>query len=209
MIPLETVRKECYNVHSVHIYKEVLSAMMPEISLNILDVAQNSLTAGSRLTEIDIAIDRSRDTLSVRIHDNGCGMSPEQVERVTDPFFTTRTTRKVGLGIPFFKMAAELSGGSFRIESEKGVGTTTTAVFGLHHIDRMPLGDIAGTMVSLIGPSPEVDFLFRYSVDGEGFVLDTREMRETLEGIPLSDPAVLGFIQDFINENMDALGPRF
>ena len=182
---------------------------MPEISLNILDVAQNSVTAGSALTEIGMAADTAADTLTVTVKDNGRGMTPEQVERVTDPFFTTRTTRSVGLGVPFFKMAAELTGGSFKIESTLGVGTTTTAVFGLSHIDRMPMGDIAGTMTALIGPNPDIDFILRYSVDGRGFVLDTREMREILEGLPLSEPAVLSYAADYINENIAEVGEHF
>ena len=101
--------------------------MMPELSLNILDVAKNSVTAGASLITITVAADTAADTLKIAIADNGCGMTQEQVARVTDPFFTTRTTRKVGLGIPFFKMAAELTGGSFTIDSTVNVGTTTTA----------------------------------------------------------------------------------
>jgi anti-sigma regulatory factor (Ser/Thr protein kinase) len=182
--------------------------MMPEISLNILDVAQNSVSAGATRTEISITADRERDTLEVAIRDNGRGMTAEQVQKVTDPFFTTRTTRKVGLGVPFFKMAAELTGGSFQIESTPGVGTVTTAVFGLSHIDRMPLGDIAATMTSLIGPNPDKDFVFRYCVDGNAFIMDTREMRQVLEGIPLSEPEVLSYIAGYINENMDTCGGR-
>jgi len=183
--------------------------MMPEISLNILDVAQNSVTAGSSLTEIAISIDNARDTLEVLIADNGRGMTPEQVENVTDPFFTTRTTRKVGLGVPFLKMAAEQTGGRLHIESAPGKGTKTRAVFGLAHIDRMPVGDISATMVSMIGPNPDKDFIFRYSVDDDGFILDTREMKEVLEGVPLNQPEVLRYISDFINENIDATGVRY
>jgi hypothetical protein len=181
--------------------------MMPEISLNP-GVAQNSVTAGSSLTEIKYGRPGERPADGF-IRDNGRGMTEEQVRRVTDPFFTTRTTRKVGLGVPFFKMAAELTGGSFRIESTPGVGTEITAVFGLGHIDRMPLGDMAGTMTALIGPNPSLDFLLRYAVDENGFVMDTREIRKILDGVPLSEPEVLSFITGFINENIDACGPRF
>jgi len=183
--------------------------MMPEISLNILDVAQNSVAAGSQLTEIMINISTAADTLEVIVSDNGRGMSPEQVKMAIDPFFTTRTTREVGLGVPFMKMAAELTGGSFLINSNEGAGTETRAVFGLSSIDRMPVGDIAGTMVSLIGPNPEYDFIFRYSVDGSGFFIDTREMREILDGVPLHEPEVLSYISGYINENIDALGARY
>jgi len=183
--------------------------MMTEISLNILDVAQNSITAGSLLTEIAIIIDTATDTLEVIIDDNGSGMTSEQAANVINPFYTTRTTRKVGLGVPFLKMAAEFTGGDYQIKSAPGCGTNTTAVFGLTHIDRMPIGDIAGTMVSLIGSNPDLDFILRYSVDKKEFVMDTREMRQILEGVPLYEPEVLGFISGFINENIDSIGDRF
>ena len=119
--------------------------MMPEIALNVLDIAQNSVRAEASLIQISVDVDEAADTLTITIEDNGCGMTTEQTARVTDPFFTTRTTRKIGLGVPFFKMAAESTGGSFSIQSEPGVGTKVTAVFGLSHIDRMPLGDIQHT----------------------------------------------------------------
>ena len=120
--------------------------MMTEISLNILDVAQNSISAGAKLIEISVVADIKSDTLTVVIKDNGCGMDEEKLKKVIDPFFTTRTTRKVGLGIPFYKLAAENTGGTFNITSQLGLGTTVTAVFGLSHIDRMPLGDINFTI---------------------------------------------------------------
>ena len=183
--------------------------MMPEISLNVLDVALNSITAGSRLTEIIISIDIAADTLEVIISDNGAGMTPEQAEKVIDPFFTTRTTRKVGLGIPFIKMAAEFTGGTYSMESAPGKGTSISAVFGLTHIDRMPLGDIAETMTSLIGPNPDLDFILRYCVNDNGFAMDTREIRQVLEDISLNEPEVLEYISEYINENIDALGARF
>ena len=116
--------------------------MMPEISLNVLDVAENSVRAKASHVLIDVSASTAEDRLTIVIEDDGCGMTEEQVNRVIDPFFTTRTTRRVGLGVPFYKMAAELSGGSFSIKSQPGVGTTTTAVFVLSSVDRMPLGDM-------------------------------------------------------------------
>ena len=154
--------------------------MMTEISLNILDVAQNSVRAEATLIEISVAIDTAGDKLTVTIKDNGCGMSEEQVENVTDPFFTTRTTRKIGLGIPFFKQSAEMTGGSFSIKSELGVGTTTEAVYVLSSIDRMPLGDMTQTIHSLVTMNTHIDFLYTYSADDKDFTLDTREFREIL-----------------------------
>ena len=177
--------------------------MMPELSLNILDVAQNSVTAGASLIQISILADTAADRLTIRLEDNGCGMTEEQIRSVTDPFFTSRKTRKVGLGIPFFKMAAELTGGSFHIESQVGTGTVTTAIFGLSSINRMPLGNIADTMSVLIGPNPDIDFLLTMEEDGRSFTMDTRAFREILgPEIPLSEPQVLNYVEGYIDENI-------
>ena len=175
--------------------------MMTEISLNVLDVAENSTRAGASLVTILVDVDTAADTLTVTIRDDGCGMTPEQVSRVTDPFFTTRPTRKVGLGVPFFKMAAEATGGSFSITSAVGEGTDVKAVFGLSSIDRMPLGDISTTIQNLIIYHPESDFLYRYTYDGRSFTLDTRELREILGGIPLDTPEVAQYIMEYLTEN--------
>ena len=180
--------------------------MMPELSLNILDVAKNSVTAGADLITITVAADTAADRLTIAIADNGCGMTEEQVARVTDPFFTTRTTRKVGLGIPFFKMAAELTGGSFTIASTVNVGTTTTAIFGLTHIDRMPMGDLSGSISTLIQASPDIDFVLDYSADDKSFTMDTREFRAILGDVPLNMPEVLSYIEGFLTENIAECG---
>lgn len=174
---------------------------MTEISLNVLDVAENSTRAGATLVEITLAADTAKDTLTLIIKDNGCGMTPEQVAHVEDPFFTTRTTRKVGLGVPFLKQAAESTGGSFEIVSEPGVGTTDTAVFGLSHIDRMPVGDISTTVQNLIVYHPDTDFVYTYRYDDNEFVLDTREFREVLGGVPLDTPDVAQYIKEYLVEN--------
>ena len=191
--------------------------MMTEISLNVLDVSENSTRAGASLVTILVTADTSADKLTIVIADNGCGMTPEQAAHVTDPFFTTRTTRKVGLGIPFFKYAAESTGGSFpiesgrrvmdrlshtiEIESEPGRGTTVTAVFGLSHIDRMPLGNMNATIHNLIVYHPDTDFLYTYTYNDASFTLDTREMREILGGIPLNTPEVSAYIMEYLKEN--------
>ncbi|MDO5349980.1 MAG: ATP-binding protein [Lachnospiraceae bacterium] len=175
--------------------------MMPEISLNVLDVTENSTRAGAKLVSILIQADHISDTLTIRIEDDGCGMTPEQVAQVTDPFFTTRTTRKVGLGIPFYKYAAESTGGSFSIDSQVGVGTVVTAVFGLSHIDRMPLGDITSTIHTLIVYHPETDFVYTYQVDERFFTLDTREFREILGDVPFSEPEISQYIMEYLTEN--------
>lgn len=175
--------------------------MMPEISLNVLDVAENSTRARASLVTITVEADTAADTLTIVIADDGCGMTPEQVSQVTDPFFTTRTTRKVGLGVPFFKLAAELSGGSFSIESTVGAGTTVTAIFGLSSVDRMPLGDMTSTMHSLITMHEDTDFLYRYTYDGDSFELATAELREILGGVSFQEPEVSQYIREYLKEN--------
>lgn len=177
--------------------------MMTEISLNILDVAQNSVRAEATLTEISVIADTKADTLKVTIKDNGCGMSEEQLQSVTDPFFTTRTTRKIGLGIPFFKMSAESTGGSFSIRSQQGVGTVTEAVYIISSIDRMPLGDITGTIHSLVTLNTNIDFLYTYSVDGRSFTMDTREFREILGDVSFAETEISNYINDYLTENKD------
>ena len=174
---------------------------MPEISLHILDVAENSVRAGASLVKIEVLADTARNTLSITIADNGCGMSGEQLAKVSDPFFTTRSTRKVGLGIPFFKQAAEGTGGSFPIRSKEGAGTVTEAVFVLDSIDRMPLGDMTATIHTLVTCHEEMDFYYRYARDGREFTLDTREMKEILGNVPLSSPEVSGFLKEYLDEN--------
>lgn len=174
---------------------------MQELSLNILDIAQNSIRAGASLVEITVDEQPAQDRLTITIRDNGCGMSAEQVQQVMDPFFTTRTTRKVGLGVPFFKMAAELTGGGLTVDSAKGQGTTVTAIFGLGHIDRMPLGDMASTYCTLVQGSPEVDFVYLHRRGEADFTADTRSFRAALEGVPLDHPEVLQFIGELIRED--------
>jgi len=175
--------------------------MMTEISLNILDVAENSIRANASLVEISVYTDTVNDVLTVVIRDDGCGMTHEQVESVTDPFFTTRNTRKVGLGVPFFKYAAESTGGSFSIESQPNQGTTVTAAFSLSHIDRMPLGDMTATIHQLVVFNQNTDFLYTYSVDGRKFTLDTREFKEVLGDVTFSNPEVSAYVKDYLEEN--------
>lgn len=178
--------------------------MMPEISLSILDIAENSVRAKASLIEIEVSVDTGSDTLTVIVKDNGCGMSKEQLEKVQDPFYTTRTTRRVGLGIPFFKQAAESTGGSFSITSEIGKGTVAEAVFRLSHIDRMPLGDISSTIHMLIVFHEKIRFIYTYTYDGNQFVLDTREIHKILgEDISFSVPEVSDFIKGFLADNKE------
>lgn len=175
---------------------------MPEISLNILDVAQNSVRAEAKLIEISVIADTKADRLTIIIKDDGCGMSEEMVKRVIDPFYTTRTTRNIGLGIPFYKMSAENTGGSFSIESEVNVGTVVTAVYVISSIDRMPLGDMTGTIHSLIVYNTHIDFLYTYTINDRSFTLDTREFKEILgEDVSFAETEVSNYIKEFLSEN--------
>jgi len=179
---------------------------MKELSLNILDIVQNSVKAGA--TRIDILINEqpAEDLLAIEIIDNGCGMDAELLAKVTDPFTTTRTTRKVGLGIPFFKMAAESTGGSFSITSQLGIGTRVKATFGYHHIDRMPMGDLVSTIVLLIQGSPEIDFVYIHEYDNRKLDFSCHTIRSELgDEVPLNDPAVLAWIREYLQEQLNLL----
>ena len=179
---------------------------MRELSLNILDIAQNSISAGAGLVTLTVDEDSGADSLTLRVEDDGRGMDADTLQRVRDPFYTTRTTRKVGMGIPLFRMAAEMTGGSLDIVSEPGKGTAVTASFSLSHIDRMPLGDMAGTVTALIRLNPGVDFVYRHTVDGRSFEMDTRELRAQLGDVPLSEPDVMEWIDGYLREQEDSLG---
>ncbi len=177
---------------------------MKELSLNILDITENSVKAGASLTEITIT-EKDR-ILTLEIKDNGCGMSKEVLESVTNPFYTTRRTRKVGLGIPLLKLAAEQTGGQVVIKSyakeeyPDSHGTTVSAVFHTDHIDFTPLGDIISTVTTLIQGHPERDFLFRHKTEDGEVYLDTREIRAVLEDVPLDSYEVILWIKDSLTE---------
>ncbi len=169
---------------------------MKELSLNILDVAKNSVKAGA--DRVVIRIEEKDGWRTLTIIDNGCGMSPEFLANVTDPFTTTRTTRPVGMGLPLLKLAAEQTGGDLTIESSvvPPTGTTVRARFRMDHLDCVPVGDYAGSVVTLIQGSPEIDFRFEYLRPEGDIVLDTAEVRSVLgPDIPLDTPDVLMWIE--------------
>lgn len=172
---------------------------MRELSLNILDVTCNSVKAGAQ--NITVNVTAEGNVLTIAIIDDGCGMDAEFLKRVTDPFTTTRTTRKVGMGLPLIKMEAEMSGGTFAIKSEKGVGTEVTTTFEIDHIDRPPLGDVADSLVTLICGLGSSRLVFNYSAFGNEFSLDTDQLKKELDGVPLDEPEVLAFVRDYIKEN--------
>ncbi len=173
---------------------------MRELSLNILDIAQNSISAKADLIEIEVCESSQDKTLSIMIKDNGCGMSQQMLESVKDPFCTTRTTRKVGMGIPLFKMAAEMTGGRFEISSTVGVGTVVKAFFKTDSIDFTPLGDVEETVVTLVTMNTNIDFIYRLIIDGKEFSLLTSQLKEILGGVALNTPDVVVWIREYLKE---------
>ena len=180
---------------------------MKDLSMHIMDILQNSTRAKANNITLEVLENYDADTLTLIFKDDGCGMSAETVEKVTNPFFTTRTTRKVGLGLPLLKQNTEMTGGSMTIDSEVGVGTTVTAVFGLTHLDRPPLGDLAGTMVLTIAAHPEIHFILHFQRIKDGkeetdYVLDTDELYEALDGVSMQEPEVMTYIKEMVEENI-------
>lgn len=178
---------------------------MEELALHILDLAQNSLAAGASLLVIIINEDGAANLLTISIEDNGRGMDSEFVSRVLDPFTTTRTTRRVGLGLPLLSMTARQCDGDLTILSQLGHGTKVTATFKLDHWDLPPLGDLASTMVSLLVGRMDVDLLYRHVVNGREFTLDTRELKAELDPVPLSEAKVLTFLRTYIIDELAKL----
>ena len=174
---------------------------MKEISLNILDITENSVKANATLTEI--SINEIGDELTLTVKDDGCGMDEQTVKSVIDPFYTTRKTRKVGLGIPLLKLACEQTGGHLSIESstdEATHGTTVKAVFFKNHIDFTPLGDVIASITTLIQGHPDIDFLYTHTFGETEVILDTREIRAVLEDVPLDSYEVICWIRGFLEE---------
>lgn len=186
---------------------------MREIALHLLDIAENSAAAGSRNVSIEVHEDLHRDLLSACVRDDGRGMDAETVQNVQDPFYTTRTTRTVGLGIPLLKLAAEQAEGRFSLQSEPGKGTQVEAVFRHSHIDRMPLGDLPATFLTALVSHPAIHWIFGYGVtDRQGerrdFIFDDVELKRELDGLPLTEPEVLTFVRGLIEEGVEALTPQ-
>ena len=182
---------------------------MKELSLNILDIAENSVKAEATLTEI--LIDENDETLTLTFKDDGYGMSEDTVKSVVNPFYTTRTTRSVGLGIPLLKLEAEQTGGNFSITSTHkeadpiNHGTKVTAVFYKNHLDFTPLGDATQSVVTLIQGHPDTDFLFKHTYNEKQVFLDTRELRAELEGVPLNTYEVIKWVEAYLYEQYQDL----
>lgn len=178
---------------------------MREITLHLIDIVENSVSAGATAITVTIEEDLRANRLMVSVRDNGKGMDAETAARIVDPFVTSRTTRKVGLGLPLFKAAAQACNGDLAIQSEVGRGTTVSAWFEHDHIDRMPLGDVAGTFLSLLIAHPETHWRFHHhlrAADGSliPFDFDDAPIKETLEGLPLTEPDVLAYLRELFAE---------
>jgi len=173
--------------------------------LHILDIMNNSVKAGAGLIGVTISEDTLSNRLTVEITDDGCGMDESFLKTVTDPFRTTRTTRKVGMGLSLFKAAAEATGGNLTIESQKGKGTKVVTVFVYDHIDRQPLGDMAQTVTTVLSGNPNVDILYHHLINGREFTLDTREVRQILEDVELSGPDIILWLTEYIKEGLAEL----
>jgi len=175
--------------------------MMQDLSLHILDIVENATQAGATLVEIDILEDMDKDLLRISIQDNGRGMDAEMLKGATDPFVTTRTTRRVGMGLPLLKQAARETGGDLRITSELGKGTRVVATFQKSHIDRRPLGDMGATLTALIMGNPDLDFVYRSNLREEEVEVDTRSIRKELDGaMGINDPAVMRLVRDLFSK---------
>ncbi len=180
---------------------------MRELCDNIMDIAQNSIAAGATLLKLSIEINHVSDVIWLVFEDNGRGMEESLLKTVADPFSTTRTTRKVGLGLPLIKQTAIMTGGEFKIESAPGVGTKVIVSFGLRSIDRPPMGDVAGTVYMLIIMNPQMDFQIAYNVSGadEGFLLDTVQIKELIQPLSIASPEISSWLCDYIKQEINAL----
>jgi anti-sigma regulatory factor (Ser/Thr protein kinase) len=173
---------------------------MEDLSLHVLDIAENSIAAGARHVEIRVLESRRNDLLSIEIIDNGRGMGEDVLQKATDPFFTTRTTRRVGLGLSLFEQAAKRAGGEFKIASTPGVGTKVTGVFQLSHVDRQPLGDMNGALLALVVANPQIDFTYLHQSDDSQVSFSSKEIKAQLGDIPISSPKGISAVRRRLEE---------
>ncbi len=172
---------------------------------HILDITENSVRAGAKLIEISIDEDTANDLLTIEIRDNGHGMHADVLKKVLDPFYTTKTVRRVGLGLPLLRDAAERSGGTFHLESQENSGTLVRATFGLSHLDRQPMGAIINTIIILIISNSEVDFFYKHRHNDRRFEVDTREIRKEIEDIPINHPEIIKYIRGTMAEGLSQI----
>ena len=178
---------------------------MRELSLHVLDLVQNAVEAGASRVELEIIEDEAADRLVIAISDNGRGMEENQRSKVTDPFYTSRTTRRIGLGIPLIQMSTQRCDGSLKIASEPGRGTKIEAIYRYHHWDRPPLGDMAETLQSILVGNQGFDFSYSHRVAEREFKLEAAQIWEALGDLPLTQPDVLQWLQEYLQENFAIL----
>jgi len=178
-----------------------------ELSLHLLDIAENSVAAQAKTIEICVSEDIANDRLTMSVRDDGKGMDEALLSKVVDPFVTSRTTRKVGLGIPFLKAAAEACNGFMKIESQLGKGTFLEVAFQRSHIDRMPLGDLASTMLTLVVGNPTIHWVFRYIGNQNELFFDDASLKNELNGSPLSDPLVIAYLRTTFENGIRSIQP--
>lgn len=178
---------------------------MRELSLHILDIIQNSIAAEASKIKLKVKDDIDNNKFSILISDNGYGIKADKIKEITDPFVTSRQTREVGLGLPLLKAAAVRCDGHLEIESKPGKGTKIEAFFKNDHIDRAPLGDIAGTLVSLIATNPDKNFVYYHFVNNKKFIFNTADIKEQLEGLEINQTSILNWIEEYINEGIEDL----
>ncbi len=181
---------------------------MKELSQHILDIMHNSLSAGATVIQLEIVENTITDTYLIRIIDNGKGIPPEILKTVTDPYTTSRKSRKVGMGLPLFKMSAEQTGGYLTISSKLNEGTVVEVRYGHAHIDRPHIGDIEGTLVLLVASYPDRDFIYTHAINQNSFQFDSREIKKELDGVPLNNAQIIRFLKDMISENLREIGAR-
>jgi hypothetical protein len=177
-----------------------------DLSLHILDIAENAIRAQARTIQITIDEDIPQDRIIIELQDDGRGMAEELRKDALDPFTTTKTTSRIGLGLPLFEQAARMSDGGVSIHSAKNRGTTVRGTFRYSHIDRKPLGNIAQTIITLIAGNPAIEFVYKHSRNGVTYCLDTREWKKELEGIPINHPEVLKLIKKDLSEQLARIG---
>ena len=179
---------------------------MQDFSLHILDLAENSIIAGAKRIKIKVMEDGKKDLLTIEIKDNGRGMSKEMASKVLDPFVTTRTTRKVGLGLSLFAQAARSCNGEAKIDSEPGKGTRLVGTFQLSHIDLKPWGSMVDTLITLIAGNPEIDFFYQHQKNGFEYTLDTVMVKKELGEVPIFNPEVIKVLRDDLKGNLNQIG---
>ncbi len=173
---------------------------MEDLSLHILDIAENSVAAQANRIEIIITEDEKQDLLSIEVNDNGIGMDEETVQKALDPFYTSKTVRRLGFGLSLLSEAAKAADGHLSIKSKKGEGTRVKADFQYGHIDRQPLGDMGQTIVTLVIGNPEIDFVYIHNKNGRVVCIETGDIRSQLDGAPINSPAGIRKIREDIKK---------